>query len=169
MEKQEFFLLLPAIVYGVAVVDLLKIFRHKHSYWEMVAWGFMLMVYVVIIWLELWTKLGAVATDKWFFILTIVNAVILAQAASILTPEEKDSDTEKYFLLIRKKFFMLISLIVVVNLILQEFFFDDQRPIVLRLTILFLFLTCYLVDKVWIRAISVSIMVLSFFYIIANL
>jgi len=169
MEKQEFFLLLPAIVYGVAVVDLLKIFRHKRSYWEMVAWGFMMMVYVIIIWLERWTKLGVVATDKWFFILTIVNAVILAQAASILTPEEKDSDTEKYFLLIRKRFFMLLILIVVVNLILQEFFFDDQRPIALRLTILFLFLTCYLVDKVWVRAISLTFVIFFFFYIIANL
>ena len=49
MEKQEFFLLLPAIVYGVAIIDLLKVFSHEKNYWEMVAWGSLMMVYVVIV------------------------------------------------------------------------------------------------------------------------
>jgi hypothetical protein len=169
MEKQEFFLLLPAIVYGVAVVDLLKVFRHKKSYWEMIAWGLVLMVYIVIIWLELWTKLDVVATDKWFFILTIVSAVILAQTSSLLTPEEKDTDTEKYFLLIRRRFFLLLILIVGVNLALQELFYDDQRPLIFRITFITLFVLCALVDKVWVRAMSFAVVMFFLISVIVKL
>jgi len=169
MEKQEFFLLLPAIVYGVAVVDLLKIFRHKKSYWEMIAWGLVLLVYIVIIWLELWTKLDVVATNKWFFILIIVSAVILAQASSLLTPEEKDTDTETYFLLIRRRFFILLALIVGVNLVLQELFYDDQRPLLFRLTFIALFVICALVDKVWVRALSFALVMFLLVSVIVRL
>ena len=57
MEKQEFLLLIPAIIYGVAIVDLLKIFQHKIRYWELIAWGLLLMVLVINIWIELYQKL----------------------------------------------------------------------------------------------------------------
>jgi len=169
MEKQEFILFLPAIVYGIAVVDLLKIFRHKHSYWEMIAWGILLIAYIVVIWLELWSKLVTVASDKWFFILIIVHAVILAQAAFILTPEEKDSDTEKYFILIRKKFFVFLTIIVGMNLLLQQLFFDDQRPLLFRLTFIILFVICILVNKVWVRALSFAVVMFFLFSIISKL
>ena len=76
MEKQEFFLLMPAIIYGVALVDLLKIFKGRKPYWEVVAWGGLFMIYIIIVWLELWDKLDIVATDKWFFILAILKAIL---------------------------------------------------------------------------------------------
>jgi hypothetical protein len=37
VEKQEFFLLMPAIIYGVALIDLLKVFGDKKIYWELLA------------------------------------------------------------------------------------------------------------------------------------
>ena len=35
MQKQEFFLLIPAIIYGVALIDLLKVFGNNKIYWEL--------------------------------------------------------------------------------------------------------------------------------------
>jgi hypothetical protein len=152
MEKQEFFLLMPAIVYGVAMVDLLKVFkRGRKTYWEVLAWGSVFMVYIIIIWLELWAKLDIVATDKWFFILIILKAILVAQIAAIITPEEKDINTKEYFLSNRVQFFLMISALVIFNIVLQEFFYDDHRPWVIRSAILALSLACVFINKSWIR------------------
>ena len=151
MEKQEFFLLMPAIIYGVALVDLLKVFKGRKTYWEVVAWGSVFMVYIVIIWLELWAKLDIVATDKWFFILTILKAILLAQIAGIITPEEKDTNTKNYFLSVRVKFFLMVSALVIFNIFLQEFFYNDHRPWFIRGSILALSLSCVFINKSWIR------------------
>ena len=151
MEKQEFFLLLPAIIYGVALVDLLKVFKGRKTYWEVVAWGSVFMVYIVIIWLELWAKLDIVATDKWFFILTILKAILLAQIAGIITPEAKDTNTKNYFLSVRVQFFLMVSALVMFNIFLQEFFYNDHRPWTIRVAILSLSLSCVFFNKAWIR------------------
>ncbi len=157
MEKQEFFLLLPAIIYGVALIDLLKIFKGRKTYWEVVAWGSVFMVYIVIIWLELWAKLDIVATDKWFFILTILKAILLAQIAGIITPEEKNINTKNYFLSVRVQFFLMVSALVIFNIVLQEFFYDDHRPWVIRLAILSLSLACVFFNKAWIRIVTLIV------------
>ena len=157
MEKQEFFLLLPAIIYGVALIDLLKIFKGRKTYWEVVAWGSVFMVYIIIIWLELWSKLDMVATDKWFFILTILKAILLAQIAASITPEEKDTNTKEYFLSVRVQFFLMVSALVIFNIFLQEFFYNDQRPWVIRIAILTLSLACVFFNKAWIRIVTLVV------------
>ena len=157
MGKQSLFMVLPAIIYGVAVVDLLKIFRHKNNYWEMVGWGVMLMLCVVVIWLELWSKMEIVATNKWFFMLLIGHAILLSQTSHVLTPEAEDKDTKKYFYKNRKKFFILLTLIVVLNVLIGEIFYDDHRPWYFRISLVMVFVTCALVDKVWVRSLSLAL------------
>ena len=157
MDKQEFFLLIPAIIYGVALVDLLKVFKTKKTYWEVVAWGSLFMVYIIIIWLELYAKLDIVATDKWFFILTILKAILLAQIAAIITPEEKDTNTRDYFLSVRVQFFLMVSAFIIFNSLLQEFFYNDHRPWAIRAAILSLSLACVFFNKAWIRITSLVV------------
>ena len=48
MSKSEFILLIPGIIYGVALVDLLKVFRHKNTYWEIT--GNILTIYQLVSW-----------------------------------------------------------------------------------------------------------------------
>ena len=169
MDKQEYFLLLPAIIYGVAIVDLLKILRHKNGYAEMIAWGFFLMVYAVIVWQELYTKLAIVANNSLFFVFMVVKAVVLAQLAAVITPEQKGKDTKKYFLKVRKKFFFLAAFITILNLIEQEFLFADDRPLYLRGTTILIFLSCALIDKVWLRWLSWTIITGMLFYILGQI
>ena len=157
MEKQEFFLLIPAIIYGVALIDLLKIFGDSKIYWELLAWGCLLMINIIVIWLELWAKLELVATDKWFFILIIIQAILFAQIAAVITPEEKHIDTKTYFFSIRKVFFLLMSATIVFNLLSQEFFYDDQRSGFIRPIILIMTLACSFINKIWIRITSLVI------------
>ena len=97
MSKQEFFLLIPAIIYGVAIVDLLKIFNHRKNYIEMMGWGIFVMMSVIFSWIELFNKLEVITNDNINFFLIIGNAILFARIAAVITPEEKDADTKSYF------------------------------------------------------------------------
>ena len=44
MSKEEFLLIIPAVVFGIAVVDLNKIFNHKKGYYELIGWGLYLLL-----------------------------------------------------------------------------------------------------------------------------
>ena len=80
------------------------------------------MLYIVIVRIELWSKLILIAADKWFFIMTFSQAIVVSQTSAVITAEEKDIDTKEYFDRTRKKFFVFMSLIVVVNIVLAKFF-----------------------------------------------
>jgi hypothetical protein len=157
MDKQEFFLLIPAIIYGVALVDLLKVFKNKKTYWEVVAWGSVMMLFVIITWLELFEKLDTVAANKWYYILLIGKAIIVAQIAAIITPEEKHMNTKDYFISIKQGFFLLIAALTIFNFVLQEFYYDDHRPWTFRLSIIAIALACAFFNKMWIRVATLII------------
>lgn len=157
MDKQEFFLLIPAIIYGVAIIDLLKIFQHKTNYWELVGWGLFLMVIIINTWIELYNKLGSFVDNNLNFFLIIAQAILFAQAAYVLTPEEKDIDTRKYFHDIRKKFFIIITAITAYNILVQFLIYQDDRLYV-RLIGVVLFAICIFVDKVWVRVGILAVM-----------
>lgn len=110
MDKQEFYLLIPGIIYGVAIVDLLKVFEHRKNYWEMITWGIAIMLGICYSWILLYSKLDKIASDKLFFLLVIAQAILAAQIARTLTPELKDEDTKAYFFEKRKIFFSLLLL-----------------------------------------------------------
>ena len=164
MDNQEFFLLIPAIIYGVAIVDLLKVFKSRKTYWEITGWGVLLMVIIINTWAELYNKLGALVDSNINFFLIIGQSIVYAQAASLITPEEKHLNTKDYFLSIRKPFFLLMAGIPIFNLLVGFFVFDDHAPAWMRPTGLFLGLACALYDRVWFRA-----AVLVFYFILAVL
>ncbi len=156
MEKQEFFLLIPAIIYGVAMVDLLKIFQHKKSYWEVVSWGILLFMIIINSWIELYQKLGSFVDNNINFYLIIGQAIMYAQTAYVITPEEKDADTKQYFHSVKKLFFLLLAGTIIVNVIIRYAVFDDDRAIWLRPLAVVLLLICAYVDKLWVRTIILT-------------
>jgi len=145
MEKQEFLLLIPGIIYGVAIVDLLKIVQHKRNYWILV------LISIINHWIELYQKLGTLVDSNFNFFLIIGQAMIYAQAANIITPGEQDSDTKAYFFKIRKKFFLILVGVILANMLLQFVVFDDHRTWI-RVIGLPLFLACAYIDKLWVRS-----------------
>ncbi len=168
MDKQEFLLLIPGIIYGVAIVDLLKVGQHKRNYWELVFWGVMLLITIIKHWIDLYQKLDALVDNNLNFFLIIGQAMVYAQAANVITPSEKDSDTKAYFFSIRKVFFLIIVGSIVVNVILQFVVFDDHR-FWLRITGVPLILACAFIDKIWLRSvIGFYLMVLALIMIFIN-
>lgn len=151
MDKQEFFLLIPAIIYGVAIVDLLKIFGHKKNYIEMMGWGLYVMMSVIFLWTELYTKLDLIVASQLNFFLIIAQAIMLAMLARTITPEEKDVDTKAYFFSIRKKFFILAAASVSYNVILSYTLYVDERALWIRLFAIALYLVVGFSNKFWIR------------------
>lgn len=151
MDQQEFLLLIPGIIYGVAIVDLLKIVRHKINYWEVVFWGILLMINIINHWMELYQKLDALVASHVNFYLIIGQAMLYAQAANVITPDDKDSDTKEYFFRVRKAFFLILVAIIVANIILQFVVFNDHRTWI-RITGIPLMLACAYINKLWIRS-----------------
>lgn len=165
MDKQEFLLLIPGIIYGVAIVDLLKIIQHRVNYWEIVLWGVLLMVTIIRHWMELYQKLEFLVDNNLNFFLIIGQAVIYAQAANVITPENLDSDTKAYFFKVRKTFFLIILVSLVFNVLLEFIVFEDHE-LWLRITGLPIVLACAYINKIWLRAaVGVYIFILSFILI----
>jgi hypothetical protein len=162
MDKQEFLLLIPAIMYGVAIVDLLKIFNHKKNYIEIVGWGMFVMVGVIFTWIELFNKLEFISSDNMSFFFIIFQAVLFARLAAIITPEEKDIDTKEYFMGIRKKFFWLMTITTLYSILLRYFVYDDSAVSWFRPVIIIIYLTAAYSNKYWLRvSVLALILVLS--------
>ena len=125
MSKQEFVLLIPAIIYGVAIVDLLKTFRLK-VYWEIAAWGIYMLMAAIILALTLYGQLDTMASDNKALILVVVQAILFSKAASIITPEESDLDTKSYYHK-NYKFFIAMVISVFAFAWLNEFVIYDDR------------------------------------------
>ena len=151
MDKQEFLLLIPAIIYGVAIVDLLKVFNHKKNYIEMVGWGLFMMLAVIFNWIELFNKLELIAGGNSSFFLIIIQAILYARAAAIITPEQMDVDTKKYFLSIRIKFFWFLSIITIYGMSMRYFIYDDNTIYWLRPLVIVFYLSAAYSNKYWLR------------------
>ncbi len=151
MSKQEFFLLIPAIIYGVAIVDLLKIFAHKDNYFEMVGWGLFYLLAIIIMWMELFNVLNAITTNNLSFILIISQSILYARGASIITPEEKDTDTKAYFMSIKKNFFLVMAGTSLCNMLIQFVVQEDNRPVWFRTIMIALAVSLAYWDRMWFR------------------
>lgn len=169
MDKQEFFLLIPAIIYGVAIVDLLKIFSHRKNYIEMVGWGIYVMLAVIYSWTELYFKLELITSNIINFYLVIIQAIILAMLARIITPEQKDEDTKAYFFNIRKPFFILASVSVVYNIFLSYYMYEDKLPIWIRSLAIFFYLVVAFSNRFWWRmTILLAVLILTILVIFTS-
>jgi len=160
MDKLEFLLIIPAIIYGVAIVDLLKIFNHKKNYFELVGWGVFCLIAIVISWREIYTKMDIIIDSNVSFYVLIIQSIIIARIAAVITPEERHINTKKYFMGVKKNFFLLLALSSFINLLSQHFVFNDYSPIYLRPLLILTMLSCAFYDRVWYRTFILSLLFL---------
>lgn len=151
MSKSEFILLIPGIIYGVAMVDLLKIFRHSKRYWESVAWGIAMFLNLIVSWFELYDKLEIISSNIALFTAYIISPLIFAQAVFVLTPEEEHTDTKAYFLKAQHLFFILILSYILVNTGLSYFIETDGSFSWMRPLLSVLFIIPIIWKKFWLR------------------
>ena len=104
MSKSEFLLLIPAIMYGAGLIDLMKIFNRK-MYWELPLWALSLFLTLVITWFGLFERLELITVNPGIFLLLLIGPLIFARSCYVLTPEEANHDTKSYFFEVRQLFF----------------------------------------------------------------
>ena len=167
MDKGEFLLLIPGLIYGVGLVDLLKIFR-SGIYWEISVMAVFLFVNLIINWFLFFERLQIVSDDIAVFTLTMISPMLFTRACVVLTPEYEVEDTKHYFEGIRKIFFLLLGSQTVVNIIIEQVVHDDGFNFIRILGAIILFLCAYY-DKLWLRIIMMIVYALSILYIFHKL
>ena len=150
MSKSEFLLLIPGIIYGVGVVDLIKVTFQKH-YWEIYVWTVVLFLVFILQWYSLFNAIDQIGESKLAFTLTMLNPLLFTRGCYLLTPSKK-ADSKRYFLKYRSHFFLNLVFMVIINSTLQYFLeeLSDARTLS-RLAILPLVIVACIWDNKWYR------------------
>lgn len=160
MSKEEFVLLIPAIVYGVAIVDLLKTFRVR-IYWEIPVWGIYMLLNAIILALTLYGQLTAMAENNFILILVVFQAILFSKAATIITPEDQDKDTRQYYESNYKYFIGLVIGVFTIALLNEFIVYDDRENVWVRPTGLTMGFISIIWQNKWYRRIFMILLVAS--------
>ncbi len=167
MSKQEFILLIPAIIYGVAIVDLLKIFR-RGIYWEIVGWGVYLLTAAIILMLGLFNQLDYLVDSNINLLLIVLQSILFAKAVELLTPEEKDKDFQAYYTHVARYFILMIVLVFTLSWAAEYFIYDDRDKyeFIRPLSLLLGFIAVFWQNKWYRRYLLIQMTALNFFILI---
>jgi len=152
MSKSEFLLLIPGLIYGVGLVELMRILNRK-MYWEIIAWSIVMFLSLIVQWFGLYDRLEFLELNMGIFTLLLINPLLFTRICHTLSPHEDVVDTELYFKNERPVFFALLSLSLISGLILQYVLMDDGLG-GLRFVILPLVIACIFVHGKWIRVLA---------------
>ena len=167
MDNSKILLLIPGIIYGVGLVDLLKTLRPK-IYWEIPAMAFLLFLTLIVNWFMYADRLMNTSMNLGMYALSMVTPLIFAKACGVLTPEMDVTDTKKYFLDIQKIFFLLMAAHVSVNIIIQILLTDDGLNIQRFVGVAFL-LSCAFYQALWLRIMMMLVFASLITYAIINI
>ena len=96
MSKSEFLLLIPGLIYGVGLVELMRILNRK-MYWEIIAWSLIMFISLIIQWFGLYDRLEFLGLNMGIFTLLLINPLLFTRICHTLSPNENVVDTELYF------------------------------------------------------------------------
>ncbi len=150
MEKQEFLFLIPGIIYGSAIFDLLSIGRAKKLYWESVLWVILLFFSVVVILFSLYEDLNIITSSIINYSIFLASPILFAQACFLLSSADKEADLKVYFLNNRKKFFIVMFSLEVVNIMISYLGINQAIPIISLVGLALLLLNVFF-DKIYLR------------------
>ena len=150
MSKSEFLLLIPGLIYGVGVVDLIKVTFKKH-YWEIYAWAIVLFLVLILQWYNFYENIDQAVENKLMFTLMMFSPLIFTRGCYLLTPTD-EMESKAYFLKYRKAFFLNIVALIIANSLLQYFLMavPDARSFG-RLLFLPLMIVASYWDNMWFR------------------
>lgn len=152
MSKSEFLLLIPGLIYGVGLVELMRILNRK-MYWEIIAWSLVMFFSLIVQWFGLYDRLEFLTLDIGIFTLLLINPLLFTRTCHSLTPNEDVVDTEMYFKNERPLFFVLLALSLTSSLVLQYILLDDGLG-KFRIIGLPLVIACIFIHEKWIRVVA---------------
>lgn len=135
--------MIPAIVYGVAIVDLLKAFKLS-NYWELIYAGSWLLLNSIVLWLSLYNQLDYIVDNNLNLLLVLIQSILFAKSAELITPEEKDTDTKAYFEKVIRNVILLQVIVFAIAGLNEILIVDDRqnefiRPITLTIGLIAVF------------------------------
>ena len=144
---------IPGIVYGMALVELIRIYRHKSSYWETNLLGVFLFIAIITNRYQLFPVVDEMFGNMVIFTLYMLSPMVFLQACYMLTPDGDEEDAKVHFDRRRKAFFLCLTLFVAGN-VLIETFFEPQGMLVLRIIGIGLFAGNILLNSIKLRVVT---------------
>jgi hypothetical protein len=145
---------IPGIIYGMALVELIKIYRHQSRYWETNLMGFFLFLVLITNRYLLFPVLDDLFQNMAVFTLYMLSPLIFLQACFVLTPEKEEDVAIEHFNQRRKSFFLLLAIFIAGNVLLETVFSAIEAMIYLRLLGVVLFLLCAFINNKMLRVIT---------------
>lgn len=142
-------LLIPGVIYGVGLADLLKAFKPK-VYWEITSMAILLILTLTVNWFLFSERLSVVGENLGLFALTLVTPLLFTRACNVLTPDPGTRDTREHYMKVLKPFFLLLTAHTTVMVIIQILVHDDGFNLMRFIGIPFL-LVCAFYHKLWVR------------------
>lgn len=158
MDKEEFLFLIPGVLYGIAVFDLLSLIRNKKPYWESQLWAGLLFFTLIAILFNLYEDLTSVTSSILYYTLYLFSPIFFVQACYLITPKEDHDDMKEHFIKKRKLFFGSLTGLVFINFLIH-ILITDKVNLVQSAVFVALFGINIFVDKVYVRMISVLALV----------
>jgi hypothetical protein len=148
-------LLIPGVIYGVGLADLLKAFKPK-IYWEITVMAILLILTLIINWFLFSEKLEIVGGNLGLFALSLITPMLFTRACNVLTPGVDIQNTREHYHAVLKPFFLLLATHTLVNVLIQTLIEDDGFNILRLIGIPFL-LVCAFYHRLWMRLVMMLI------------
>lgn len=167
MQPQEYFAILPLLIYGIAIAELVSpwrsFFEEKKPYLPFILTGLLMLEVAFSNFYRFFSFLDHTYQNYFVFLAHLFSPLVFLMAAHVYTPEErKNLDTRDYF---HRKFKLLMILLAI--FVSSHFVYDIGANIntYLRLTFIAILLFAGLTRKVWMvyLLIAIRIFVLTFF------
>lgn len=156
MDIAKYMAVIPGILYGMALVELIKIYRHKSRYWETNLLGFLLFITIIYDKYKTFPYMNELFSNMAVFTLYLIGPFVFMHMCYTLTPENEDDEAEEHFLGIRKKFFYMLAIFTSFNIFIELLFINDGLIYLRFLGVALYTLNGYFNWK-WLRIITYSI------------
>lgn len=151
---------IPGIIYGMALVELVRIYRHKSQYWETNLLGVFLLLTIITDRYKTFPYIDELFGNMFIFTIYMISPLVYLQACYSLTPELEEDVALDHFKNRRRKFFFLLAVFTSINVVI-EVFLIDQKMLLLRIAIVSLFLLNGFIDNLWLRVGTYVIIVIA--------
>lgn len=119
MDKEEFLFLIPGVLYGIAVFDLLSLVRNKKIYWESILWAALLFFTLVGMLFNLYDDLVLITSNILYYTIFLFSPIFFVQCCYLIAPSDPKADMKSGFEENRKYFFLSLGGVVLINTIVH--------------------------------------------------
>jgi len=117
VDKDEFLFLIPGVLYGIAVFDLLSLVRNKKTYWESILWACLLFFTLVGLLFQLYDDLVPITSNIFYYTIFLISPIFFVQCCYLIAPADPEADVKTVFDKNRKSFFLSLPGVVFINAI----------------------------------------------------